>query len=658
MSCCGGNTSCAPRTEVLAELDFTTSGWCEKYFRFALGTDGVAVATPEGLVINSKEFTVTPTDPSKGLFDNFKFNVYYHLPIYTKRHHEIILTTTAAAKQYFKTSAPFPDVFAKRIRNIFADPRLAHAQVSFIDPDHGIIAGWAITDQQLYGLYGRLPLAEDNSWCQWSEPGARECRPCADACPVAYNCNNFQEDCRYIQFKQHASFWEYCRFVHFIKWADYCDNASYDLFNWDLFIGYRNQYPVGDGLFEASWATWKAWNDWVEYQYFMRFYQWEQQEKVWSAGCGPDGCTVIAPCGGNCAKKALENAKCHHVYNGGDNCYAAAVNAVAAAAGNLELYPYQFGTKRCCTCYDYATFIDLIPLQTRGACDPLCDFAKLGVGIDACASQINWYINQRLVFTHVGIGLRLGEQYRVRENGGYSEQVYVRRVLVDFGTGSLLDASLPNNYDRYRAKDDYVDMTALVPLQDDLTNSSSKTNYFQLYNNKLGGLLPVNRSETFAVVSSDPAYRVFGQGDILKIKNIIVTQRRTFNAYKIPTTICLPFCATCNNKPGYCGYDYEEDCENDPWCADCVDPRDFTIEQLPGVAQDYFGGSYAPINQLQYALGNNANSAGFGGASGTRDVTGSNNQGGTVSYVLTRRPESKRYYEQKFPVSTGVSPYL
>lgn len=650
MSCCNKNTP--SRTEVLAELDFASQGWCEKLFRNALGSDGCVSAGPDGITINSQSFTVSPTDPSKGLLDNFKWNAYYHLPIYTKRCHEIIMTSTVSAKQFYKTSAPFPDTFAKRIRNIFADPRLAHAQVSFIDPDHGIIAGWAITDQQLFGIYGRLPLTEDNSWCQWTEPGARECRPCAEACATMYNCNNFREDCRYIQFKQHASFEDYCRLVHFIKWADYCDGGAYDIFNWDLYIGYKNQYPVGDGLFESSWATWKAWNDWTEYQYFLRFYQWEQQEKVWSAGCCSTSCSIVGPCGGNCARKALENAKCHHVFAGGDNCYGSGVVLDAVAAANKELYPYQFGIKRCCTCYDSATFLDLIPLSTTMACDPLCDMQVLGVGIDACASQINWYINQRNVYSIVGIGRRLDESLRVRENGGYSEPVYVRRVLIDFGTGSLLDASLPSNYDRYRAKDDVIDMTNLVPLQDDL--SVSQTNYYQIYNNKLGGLLPVNRSETFAVVSADPAYRIFGQGDIMKIQNIIVTCRRSYNDYKIPRVKCAQICGTCQSKPGYCGSGADYCCdESEDLCTEGIDARDFTIEYVNGLTT---AGTFGPINTLNYAIGNGVNPAPWGGH--TRDVTGANNQGGVSQYILTNKPTNKKYWQEKCPPNTGVNPYL
>jgi len=636
-------------------LDFSTQAWCEKYFRTALGTDGEVCSGVDGLTINSKQFTYTPKDPSKGLLDNFKFNAYYHTPLYTKKNFELILNSTLAAKQYYNTTTPLPDTFSKRIRNIYADPRLAHSQISLIDPDNGIIAGWAITDQALFALYGRLPISDLTDYCQWTEPGARECKPCEVECDTKYNCYNFWEDCRYIQFKTHSTFKDYCRFVHFIKWADYCDNASLTISSWNDYLLYVGRNPVGDGLYESSWATWKAWNDWAEYQYFLRWYGWEQQERMWSVGgCGPDGaCPVVGACPGTCARKALDKLeyKCHHAYNGCSNCYTAPTPVQKVT----ELYPYQFGANRCCCDYQLASFLDLVELQRREACDPLCDFVNLGVGLDACASTLTWYINKRKVFTHVGIGRRMPEQYRVRENGGYAEDVYVRRVLVDFGTGSLLDASLPNNYDRYRAKDDVVDMTNLVPLQDNLSDPNAKTNYYQLYHNKLGGILPANRTETFAVVSSDSAYRLFGQGVVLKIRNISVINRRVFNDYRVPRTVCAPRCGTCNTKPGYCGQ-CDDDCEDDSLCCE-DDPRNFVIETIPnypnGVSN--INGGLLPINALNNALGNSNNPSPFGGF---RDVTGSNNQGGLTPYILTRKPESERYYERKCPPSTGVNPYI
>ena len=601
------------------EADFTKE-WCPKYWRNTLGADGQVEGDYDGLTVNSQVFTSTPKDASKGLFDNFKANFYYHLPIYTKPGAELLMESVVSAKQFFNTATPFPDAFAKRLRNIFADPRLAHAQVSLIDPDNGIIAGVALTDHATFALYGRLPLCEDQSWCSWTEAGAAECRPCQDACKTKYNYQNFWEDCRYVTFKQTASYSDYCRFVNFIRWADTCSGNGTDLYSWKLYVDWPGRGYIGEGLTESSWATWKAWNDFGEYQYFLKWNDWDAQERNWAVAFAPGPVTLpppVGPCAaGSCSAKQYARAewrKCSHLYGGAGNCYEAA----GAPAPTKELYPYQFGVTRNCLTYQGALFLDLVEIQRKEACDPLCDYSKVAVGINASRSTINWYINNTKVLTHVGIGRRMSEEYRVRENGGYAEDVYVYRVLVDFGTGSLLDASLPTNYDRYRAKDDVQDMTNLVPLQDDL--SSSATNYYQIYHNKLGGLLPVNRAETFAVTNADPQYRLFGQGDIMKLRYIAVAQRFDQPDYYLQRIVCAVPCGTCNDKPGYC-WDYNEyDGESDG--EDCDDGRDYVINQIDSTTG-------------QIKLPNDGN-----------------------AYVLSRRPLSKRYYEQKCPEGTGINPY-
>ena len=659
MSCCGSKANnssvcCNTNTNVDREWDFANNGWCPSKWA-SLGTDGTICAGPDGLSIDSTVFTQTPSDPTKGLLDNFKANYYSPEPIYLKKFHETILNSVVAGKQYYNTAAPFPDVFNKRIRNIFADPRLAHVQISFIDVDNGIIAGNAITDQAIFALYGRLPISAIQEICNFTDTSVVDCKPCQVACDKVYNCNNFFQDCRYIEFKTHATYNDFCRFVHFCAWADYADGANLSLNSWNDFLVYCGRFPIGEGLYESNWATWRGFNQWTEYQYFVRWYSWEAQAKLWQvngACCPPNEgvCPTIGGCG-SCGQKALDrlSANCKPTLGGCGGC---AGTVVGAAVVNPEQYPYQFGIQRCCCCYDIASFLDLVEIQRREACDPLCDFVNLGVGINTCASTINWYINKQLVLRHVGIGRRMSEQYRVRENGGYAEDVQIRRVVVDFGTGSLLDASLPNNYDRQRAKNDSVDMTNLVPLQDNLSDPNAKTNYYQIYGNILGGLLPVNRTETFAVVNADPAYRIFGQGARMNIRNITVVTRRVFNAYKVPRITCKPRCGTCNDKPGYCNDLGCNDCEDEPWCTNQVDARDFQIEYVPGYGTNEYTPT-GPINVLSYPLGNSNNPAGFG----ARDFIGGNNQGAITPYVITQRPASKEYYKPKCFPETGINPY-
>lgn len=623
---CSRNACCfSKKTKLEMEADFTKE-FCAKFWSNALGADGQVQGDYDGLTINSQVFTATPSDATKGLFDNFKYNAYYKNPIYVKPGNELILETVAAAKQFYNLQKPFPDAFGKRVRDVFADPRLTHSQISLIDPDNGIIAGFALTDHATFALYGRLPLCEDQSWCSWAEPGPNECKPCATECKTKYNYSNFWEDCRYVTFKQTASYTDYCRFVNFIRWADNCSANGTDLYSWKLYVEWPGRGYIGEGLTESSWATWKAWNDWGEYQYFLQWNQWSPQEQNWASVYVAPPVSLpppVGPCAaGSCSAKAYARAewrKCSHLYAGAGNCYDAA-QTVAGALGK-ELYPYQFSVPRNCLNYKGAQFLSLIELQRKEACDPLCDYSKLAVGINSTRSVINWYINNEKVYTHVGIGRRTAEEYRVRENGGYAEDVYVYRVLVDFGTGSLLDASLPVNYDRYRAKDDFQDMTNLVPLQDNLADPTAPTNYYQIYANKLGGLMNVNRAETFAVTTADPQYRVFGQGNILKLRYITVAQRYSPGDYGLPRVVCAVPCGTCNDKPGYCWDFCQYDGESDE--EDCEDGRDYQIVKVSTTT-----GQVMP-------------------------------QTGSEGYVLklVRTPLNKRFYDPKCPEGTGINPY-
>ncbi len=350
------------------------------------------------------------------------------------------------------------------------------------------------------------------------------------------------------------------------------DAAGLNLLDWPIFVGWTKQYGCRDGrgIQECNWATWRAYNSWDEYQYFIRWLTFGPQESLmYGNACYPERpCPAVGACAsGTCAYKGLIPA-------------VPVPGGVSKVSANKELYPYQYGATRVCADACPANWLDLVEVQRREACDALCDTVTVAVGLDACRSVLTWYINQTAVLTQVGIGRRMAEQYRVRENGGYASDVYVRRVLIDFGTGSLLDAALPNNYSRSRVDKEGKSGSALVSVQDN--PSSTQTNYYELYQAKLGGLTPVNRSTAFAVTDAGPQYRLFGQGDVLKIQNILVLQRRSFPDYKAPRILCRPQCGTCQDRPGYCNPDPTVlDCEFDPWCGECFDTRDLSIQQVP-----------------------------------------------------------------------------
>jgi hypothetical protein len=665
MSCAGGfcggaskNLCCDPRTQICIEYNFKGGEFCAKDWSLALGSDGELIKDAEGIKIASLPFKGTSTTPSLGVFDQFKYTAYYKEPLYTQRGKELIMQSVVAAKQIFDPKKPIPQDFSKRIRNIYADPRLAHGQTSLIDPDNGIVAGWLLTDHAIFAMYGRLPLSESSHWCSWVSSGQNDCVTCKPDCEKFYNCSNFWEDCHYINFKQNTTFQDYIRFVRFVKWNEYAEGVGIDIYNKNVYLDW---IPSGGACCaeECNWIEWKSFNDWREYCLFVKWSSWDYQERTWgkcksetcgtcvTGGCGSNDC-------GSCKRKLP--VKCCPV--------AECCESLPVARKFKELYPYQFGVVRCCNDYCPAYFINLVELARREACDPLCDFSKLGVGINACKYTINWYMNNQLVYTFVGIGHRMPEQFRVRENGGYAENVHVARVLVSFGTGTLLDASLPNNYNRARAKDDYIDMTALVPLMERGNTDGVPSSYYQIYHNKLGGLMPAT-NDNFAVLCNDVAYRLFGQGAILRVKSIAVVQKRAVNGYNVPHIICDKSCGTCDDRPGWCGPEaWDSDNDGIEACYDpCAinDPRDLSIEFVPGLTPPTgtSGSYYLPINPLLDPLGNALNPGPFG-SPGSRDVFGAYNQGATSNYIITQRPIGKRFFEPKpcsSNISTGVDPY-
>ena len=122
MSCSGSASSgncCKPRTTPVLDLDFTKE-FCAQRFRNVLGDDGdVSQDVIDGLTIDSTIFSKTVTDPDTGILDQFHYNCYYHEPIYTQKGYELIMQSTLSAKQYFSNA--FPEAFAKRIRDAYAD---------------------------------------------------------------------------------------------------------------------------------------------------------------------------------------------------------------------------------------------------------------------------------------------------------------------------------------------------------------------------------------------------------------------------------------------------------------------------------------------------------------------------------------------------------
>jgi len=525
------------RVTCVAEHDFT-SNRCLDMFETKLSlNDGCVYQNCEGLLIDSHKFTKTPEAGdnneyrANGWLDNFK-NVLLTCRCFDVPHcKEIVLDANATAAQFFCVDKPVPEAFLPRVRNIRADPRLANGQLFFIDPFNGVIAGFLITNHVTYAMYGRLPYARTREGCAWAiDCVQKECVPCKTCPDNAYNCENFSQDKRFIAFKQSASQREWMQFMHYIRWRESCGNNPYDWVEYGNFC--RKAGPLSCDYFTRErWVRWVSYYDWAEYQFYLEWCVWREHEAQFGR---------VASCDFKCAGQSCQQrvfyslpaslSKCSGDGCAGCNTCTAAAEVTAEHTYKRECYAYQWGTVRCCCDFQGAAFLSLVEVARNESCDPLKDFRCLAVGIDRSHSALRWTINNVEVFKHVGIGRRTAEQYRVRDNGGYAEDVDVARIKVGFGTGSLLDAGLPNNYSRTRAVNDEIDSTALVPL---LCESA----YFNPYFSKLGELLPATQNPTLAFATSgrvgsasglsatDPQWRLFGQGAIFRIRYLNVYTR-------------------------------------------------------------------------------------------------------------------------------------
>ena len=612
------------RVSAALELDFR-KGFCEPDFSMLLGSDGCHTSDGDGLTVNSSLFQVTQPVGEHGWLDHYKWCAYYRTPVECHRSKETLFEAKISNKQIFDETNPFPIEFRPNVSDMYADPRLAHGQFSVIDPESGIQAGFLLTDHVLYGIYGRRPAF---GICTYKNCYADECEPCLGSCDTKYGCNDFWQDCRYQDFKQNTTFPQFRVFVEFVEWCKFCQSNGVKLNNFKVFCSWRKQHPMNcDTYTREDYVAWKSRFNWNEYCCFLEGWkEWYHQYKDWEAcseTCLPSTCAE-----GECSarlfgetKSAKSGCTCHHVYTrDGRNCYD------SATTRGVEDYTYQFGSARSCCNPTPASFVELIPLMRTEACDPLCDFVKVAIGIDRKYRCLKFYVNNQQCFKVVDIGRRLNDQYRVLEHGGYAETVDVRCVLLSFGTGSMLDASLPNNYNRYHAKNNQVDETALVPLL-----HSEK--YKNIFPNKLGEMRPVEASH-FATSSSDTKFRAFHQGDVFKIQYVVVLIRAASRDYPSLRSYC-PYSACCGPRSRD-SCDTRECCDDEDDC--CVgthdhDPRDYNIEFVTD--------------------------KGAGPVVGDDLVPEDVQQGSTrVKAKLVRTPRAKRYWQPNCGDSVwGESPY-
>ena len=623
----GNNQRRPQRVHSVLELDFR-KGFCEEDFNMMLGSDGCHTSDGDGLTINSSLFQESqPVGGDHGWLDHHKWCAYYKSPVDINCSKETLFEAKIANKQIFDESNPVPVEFRGSVTDMCADPRLAHGQFTMLDPESGLYTGFMLTDHVLYAVYGRNSALRI---CNYKNCYADECEPCATKCDDKYGCADFWQDCRYQDFKQNTTEAEFRRFVEYCAWKEFTDKNSVALSNFKIFCNWRKQNPINcDALTRQDYVAWKSHYDWQEYCAFQAGWrEWHRQYVDWE--CCAEDCLPSACQAGECSRRAFGESSsscssCFHVYTrDGKNCYDKGVSRTS------EDWSYQFGACRSCCNTNHANFCELVPVLRTEACDPLCDFIKVCVGIDRKYKTIKYYVNNQEVFKVVDAGRRLNDMYRVIEHGGYADSIDVKCMLVSFGTGSLLDASMPNNYSRYHAKNNNKDETALVPLM-------PVDKYASVYFNKAGELRPVESSH-FAVVSPELKYRTFRQGDVMKIQYVCVMVRPASRDY----TSLRSYCSfrTCCGANG--SADCRDCCEEDDCCGGdanygpCgVDERDFDVEFIrEGNRGPVVGDTLEPID-----TGCESKSA--------------------VRARLVRTPKTKRYWQPNCADEAwGSNPYM
>lgn len=592
--------------------------------------DGCVIADHGLLTVNSAPFQraaiIDVSTPEKecetrreAWLDAFHFVVKPNKCVNIEKCRETILETRMATGVFFNTSnrrTVIPEAFFSRTNNIENDPRLAHGLFGFLAPESGIMAGFMQTNLGIWAFYGRAPYANSQKDCSWLVPCVekRRCDTCIKDNRV-YTPHNYEEDRSYAFFKQTIDYHTFIRFQQYVAWRFHCKSHGYDHYDMKLYaafcdeFGYINADSVdhhGRKCYGRSdWIKWCSYRSYDDYVYYKDFMVWKDYEHC--HGRGPR-----KGCSGGCAPHFNYHmpgfGKC-----GVSGCTRCQSCAVAEESENTielkrETYSYEFGAVRCCCDPISATFMSLKEIGTRGACDPMRDFQCLSIGVDSSHSVLTWYINNTQVHQHVGIGRRPFSRYMVRENGGYAEDVCITRVLPIFGTGTMMDATLP--LDEHQENYHYDPRTGTRLNRNPLVQLQQLSDYKNTLPNRFGELQPISQADFFGsagMVASqysrgpphDPAWRVFGQGAMVRFMYVKAFNRRTSQGYvwfpkdcrEVYGPLIAESCCKsnlCGPRRKRCGKDHEEGCcgtlcDEPSSDDDCCEDRVFEARVVPVV---------------------------------------------------------------------------
>lgn len=530
-----------------------------------LGKDGKLRFDGEALVVDSHRFKTTRSSS----LDHYKYAIYSKTPIQFSFSKEEIAVMHVANKQMFSKNTSdgyFPSAFSQRVTNMQADPRIAHGFVQLIGISQGVQVGFYLTNDTIYVATGVDPTLCQSGFYSTADDDASSCTQ------QDFDCNTYKENPAWQKFKMNLLEDDFSRYLMFREWQQFCQLNGTKVMDWDLFKNWRNDNPQACGLGNKQmYSDWRSnggsfdeycivntWNRWiVDYKQFYPCMPGPE------ANCN-GGYTgrVLFGNSGVCGSAPM----CSHYFSDKDqyNCYGKDVDSTSDS----------YGVRKNCCCTKPAHFLDLIPVARRETCDPLMDWLNLGIGIDRATKQAKFFIGNEQVY-QATIGMRQHEQYRVLEFGGYSRPIDLEAAVFAFGTGTIVDASLPDNYFRYRVTNDSKSRSAL-------TNLVPASEYKQLYKNETGELVGVEQgaNQFFSVLNQDTA-RVFGQGDIFKIKYFALMSRSPVRGYENPRNYAKTECCGASSCKRSClRNDCEEECDT---LLDYIDPRELQIEfEQPG----------------------------------------------------------------------------
>lgn len=172
----------------------------------------------------------------------------------------------------------------------------------------------------------------------------------------------------------------------------------------------------------------------------------------------------------------------------------------------------------------YAAYSNCVAVVKRGD-NSLNDFIKVAIGLRK--SGVSFYVNDELVFNVPRYGVRQLDEYRILDHQGIAQPIQVNSSFLGFGTFSLLDMQMPDNYARQLVVNDFAtNQSASGLVQLDVAGVYGETLPGQLN----GDNRPIiDQNVTWAVPFvqgvDNTKYKLFGQGAVLKMKYFKVCRR-------------------------------------------------------------------------------------------------------------------------------------